>query len=80
VEAELPPGYGEADDDWTLGRGWDRSLDDEDVDEASTIDEKRPDIGPAPHEGGEGGWYSGAAVGGAASAVTNHGFACPVDS
>jgi superfamily II DNA or RNA helicase len=22
VEAELPPGYGEADDDWTMGRGW----------------------------------------------------------
>ncbi len=22
VEADLPPGYGEADDDWTIGRGW----------------------------------------------------------
>jgi hypothetical protein len=38
VEAELPPGYGEADDDWTLGRGWDDSLDEEDAGEASTSD------------------------------------------
>jgi len=38
VEAELPPGYGEADDDWTLGRGWDDSLDAEDAGEASTSD------------------------------------------
>jgi superfamily II DNA or RNA helicase len=22
VEADLPPGYTEADDDWTIGRGW----------------------------------------------------------
>ena len=39
VEAELPSGYGEADDDWTLGRGWDDSLDEEDAGEASTSDE-----------------------------------------
>jgi hypothetical protein len=39
VEAELPPGDGEADDDWTLGRGWADSLDENDGGEMSTDDE-----------------------------------------
>ena len=30
VEGELPPGY-EADDDWTLGRGWEYGADDSDA-------------------------------------------------
>ena len=39
VEAELPPGYGVADDGWTLGRSWDDRLDEDDVGEASTSNE-----------------------------------------
>jgi superfamily II DNA or RNA helicase len=31
VEADLPPGYTEADDDWTIGRGWSDDADDEAV-------------------------------------------------
>jgi hypothetical protein len=32
VEGELPLGY-EADDDWTVGRGWDDELDENDTGE-----------------------------------------------
>jgi superfamily II DNA or RNA helicase len=39
VEADLPPGYGEADDDWTLGRGWVDDLDEDEVGEVTS--EKR---------------------------------------
>lgn len=31
TEGELPPGYGEADDDWALGRGWHESLDEDEA-------------------------------------------------
>jgi hypothetical protein len=31
VEADLPPGYSEADDDWTIGRGCSDDIDDDAV-------------------------------------------------
>jgi len=39
VEADLPPGYGEADDDWTLGRGWADDLDEDDAGEMTAVEE-----------------------------------------
>jgi superfamily II DNA or RNA helicase len=33
TEAELPPGYGDADDDWTLGRGWSDEVEEEPADD-----------------------------------------------
>ncbi len=39
VEADLPPGYGEADDDWTLGRGWADDLDEDDAGEMKAPEE-----------------------------------------
>jgi superfamily II DNA or RNA helicase len=36
VEGELPPGYGEADDDWTLGRDWADAPDENEADEISS--------------------------------------------
>jgi superfamily II DNA or RNA helicase len=37
VVGELPPGYGEADDDWILGRGWAGDMDEDDADEIESV-------------------------------------------